>query len=137
MKSSWGDRIPFVLLFGIATSVELFQGKLSRDTIRQLDGSAFDVQQTDVKDVFKAFQSEQPTLWVGPGLSRIILQRQDDYIQTHSTFISSLKVTMTMLFFLSMLIWVLVRLHDAFLRQSTDYLSRHNSITRFYSSRAL
>lgn len=93
VKSSWSDRIPFVLLFGIATSVELFQEKLSRDTIRHLDGSAFTVQKTDVEDVFKAFQSEQPTLWVGPGLSRIILQRQNDYIQTHSTFINSLKVT--------------------------------------------
>lgn len=89
--SSWSDRIPFVLLFGIATSVELFQEKLSRDTIRYLDGSAFNVQQADVEDLFKAFQSEQPTLWVGPELSRFILQRQKDYIQSHSTFFNSLK----------------------------------------------
>ena len=92
MKSSWSDRIPFVLLFGIATSVELFQEKLSRETIRYLDGSVFDVQQVDVEDIFKAFQSEPTTLLVGPGLSRIILQRQKDYIQSHSSFISALKV---------------------------------------------
>lgn len=91
MKSSWNDRIPFVLLFGIATSVELFQGMLSRDTIRRLNGSAFDVQQVEVEDVFKAFQSDQPTLWLGPRLSRIILQRQKEYIQSHSTFIMSVK----------------------------------------------
>lgn len=95
MKSSWNDRIPFVLLFGIATSVELFQGMLSRDTIRRLNGSAFDVQQVEVEDVFKAFQSDQPTLWLGPRLSRIILQRQKEYIQSHSTFIMSVKVTST------------------------------------------
>lgn len=94
LKSSWNDRIPFVLLFGLATSVELFQEKLSRDTIRLLEGSAFDVQQLDIEDVFKAFQSEQSTLWLGPGLSRAILQRQKDYIQSHSTFISSVKVTL-------------------------------------------
>ena len=92
VKSSWSDRIPFVLLFGIATSVELFQEKLSRETIRYLDGSVFDVQQVDVEDIFKEFQSEQTTLWVGPGLSRFILQRQKDYIQSHSSFINALKV---------------------------------------------
>lgn len=97
MKSSWSDRIPFVLLFGIATSVELFQEKLSRETIRYLDGSAFDVQQVHIEDVFKAFSSEETTLWMGPGLSRIILQRQKDYIQSHSSFINALKVTTTVL----------------------------------------
>ena len=137
MKSSWSDRISFVLLFGIATSVELFQEKLSKETIRQLDGSTFDVQQVDVEDVFKAFQSEQPALWVGPGLSRLILQRQKDYIPSQSTFMNSLKVRTVVLFFVSMLIRLLVRLHDALLRQSTEHLSRHNFITRFYSNRAL
>lgn len=82
-----------MLLFGIATSVELFQEKLSRETIRYLDGTAFDVQQVDVEDIFKAFQSGQTTLWTGPGLSRILLQRQNDYIQSHSSFVNSLKVT--------------------------------------------
>ena len=82
-----------MLLFGIATSVELFQEKLSKETIRCLKASVFDVQQTDVEDVFKAFQSEQTTLWTGPGLSRIMLQRQRDYIQSHSSFVRSFKVT--------------------------------------------
>ncbi len=137
IKSSWSDRIPFVLLFGIATSVELFQEKLSRDTIRHLDGAAFDVQQVDVEDVFKAFQSEQPALWVGPGLSRLILQRQKDYIQSQSTFMNSLKVRTAVLYFVSMLKRLLVRLHDSLLCQSTEHLSRHKFITRFYSNRAL
>lgn len=82
-----------MLFFGIATSVELFQEKLSRETVRYLDGTAFDVQQIDVEDTFKAFQSGQTTLRTGPGLSRILLQRQNDYIQSHSSFINSLKVT--------------------------------------------
>ena len=95
VTSSWSDRIPFVILFGIATSVELFQEKLSGDTINYLDGSAFAIQQVDVEEIFKAFQSEQSTLWIGPGLGRIILQRQKDYIQSPSTFINSLKVKTT------------------------------------------
>lgn len=81
-----------MLLFGIATSVELFQEKLSRETVRYLDGAAFDVQQIDVEDIFKALQSGQTTLWTGPGLTRILLQRQNDYIQSHSSFVDSLKV---------------------------------------------
>ena len=104
VRSSWNDRIPFVLLFGISTSVELFQEKLSRETIRYLDGSAFDVQQIDVEDIFKVFQSGQTTLWTGPGLSRIMLQRQKDYIQSHSSFINSLKVTTTVLPGVSLLV---------------------------------
>ena len=117
MRSSWNDRIPFVLLFGIATSVELFQENLSRDTIRYLHGSAFDVQQVDIEESFKAFQSEQSTVWVGPGLSRNILQPQKDYIQSYSTFASALKVTPTVLsIFPHKLMRLLVRLHDAFLR---------------------
>lgn len=90
-----------MLLFGIATSVDIFQEKLSREAIRYLDGSAFHVQQVDVENIFKAFQSEQPTVWVGPELSRMILQRQKNYIQSHSTFVSSLKVTTTVLSCLS------------------------------------
>lgn len=86
-----------MLLFGVATSIELFQEKLSKDTIRYLDGSAFDVRQADVEDIFKAFQVEQTTLWVGPELSRAILDRQKDYIHSHSTFVNSLKVPTTML----------------------------------------
>lgn len=101
MKSSWSNRIPFVLLFGIATSVEHFEEKLSKDTIRYLDGSTFDVHQVDIEVIFKAFHSEQPILWVGPGLSKTILQRQKDYIQSHSTFINSLKVTTIVLAYLS------------------------------------
>ena len=104
VKSSWNDRIPFVLLFGVATSVELFQEKLPREIIRSLDGSAFDVQQVDVDDVFRAFQSEEMTLWIGPGLSRIMLQRQKDCIHSHSTFVNSLKVTMTALSVVSYLV---------------------------------
>ena len=97
VKSSWRKRIPFVLLFGIATSAELFQEKLSRSAIKCLDGTAFDVQQAGIEDIFKAFHTEQPTLWVGPTLSRMILQRQKDYIQGHSSFVNSLKVMVTRL----------------------------------------
>lgn len=95
VKSSWRKRIPFVLLFGIATSVELFQEKLSRSAIKCLDRTAFDVQQAGIEDIFKAFHTEQPTLWVGPTLNRMILQRQKDYIQGHSSFVNSLKVMVT------------------------------------------
>ena len=92
------------MLFGVGTSVELLHEKLSREIIRSLNGSAFDVQHVDVDDVFRACQSEEMALWIGPGLSKIMLQRQKDYIQSHSTFVNSVKVTMTALSVVSFLV---------------------------------
>jgi hypothetical protein len=45
--SSWLDRLPFVLLFGIATSAESFEDRLSGKSLRYLDGEKFDVTQSD------------------------------------------------------------------------------------------
>ncbi|KAL9104473.1 MAG: hypothetical protein Q9163_000566 [Psora crenata] len=49
LLSSWCDRIPFVLLFGIATTVELFQSKLSNSAFRCIQGERFEVQYVDIE----------------------------------------------------------------------------------------
>lgn len=92
--SSWNDRIPFVLLFGITTSIDLFQEKLSRTTIRSLQGTRFDVEQLPLNEIFKAVVSlDQPRfLWLGPGLSSTMIQRHTDYVQSTSSFIGAIKV---------------------------------------------
>ena len=41
--ASWTDRIPFVLLLGIATTVDLFESRLSKSTVRLLDAQVFEV----------------------------------------------------------------------------------------------
>ncbi|RYP64646.1 hypothetical protein DL769_006595 [Monosporascus sp. CRB-8-3] len=46
LLGSWLDRIPFALLFGVATSVELFQARLLKSTCQCLYGDQFDVEQS-------------------------------------------------------------------------------------------
>lgn len=91
-RSSWNDRLPFVLLFNIATSAELFQEKLSRETVRRLQGALFNIERIDTEDLFKALNSEQSGLLIGPALSQSLLQHSRDYVQSPVNFIQTLKV---------------------------------------------
>ena len=83
-----------MLLFGIATSIDLFQEKLPRATIRSLQGVSFDMQQLPMDDVLKATVSLDKSrfLWLGPGLSSTMLQRHNDYTQSTSSFVEAIKV---------------------------------------------
>lgn len=94
MNSSWNDRIPFVLLFGIAISIDMFQEKLSRATIRRLQSVRFDVAQLDIEDIFRKtlISDDSRHLWLGPSLSTAVIQRHKYYIQSVSTFSRALKV---------------------------------------------
>jgi origin recognition complex subunit 3 len=75
------DRIPFVLLFGIATSVELFHERLSRAASSCLFGAQFDVEQTS-----------SLLLRLGPLLVSTLMERQQDHVQSVQSFIAALKV---------------------------------------------
>ncbi len=88
------DRIPFVLLFSIATSIELFEERLSQSTIKILHGTRFDLAQVDIDVLFKAITAlDQPrSILLGPGLSSTILQPHEDFVQSSSDFIRALKV---------------------------------------------
>ncbi|KAK4499501.1 hypothetical protein PRZ48_010016 [Zasmidium cellare] len=81
--SYWQDRIPFVLFFNIATSVEFLQQRLSKTAIKHLDGRVFDaaVSSDEVEQVFDALTTSDTSLWIGSNLSTMILDRQSDYIQ--------------------------------------------------------
>ncbi|KAI4280883.1 MAG: hypothetical protein L6R38_004103 [Xanthoria sp. 2 TBL-2021] len=91
--SSWHDRIPFVCLFGIKTSVELFQEKLHRMTIQRLHGAQFEVAQVDVDSVFKTVSSSkmEKVFWLGPGIIHLILQAQQHSIQSIASLTRSLQ----------------------------------------------
>ncbi|KAF2164497.1 hypothetical protein M409DRAFT_25374 [Zasmidium cellare ATCC 36951] len=81
--SYWQDRIPFVLLFNIATSVEFLQQRLSKTAIKHLDGRVFDaaVSADEVEQVFDSLTTPEASLWIGSNLATMILDRQSDYIQ--------------------------------------------------------
>ena len=93
MTSAWNGRIPFVILFNIATSVELFQEKLSRDTIRRLDGAEFRAEGIDVEEVFQTVNDYRSKLWLGPSLSDQMLQQQRDYVQSPLALKEAVKVS--------------------------------------------
>ncbi|KAF2997790.1 hypothetical protein E8E14_003556 [Neopestalotiopsis sp. 37M] len=92
--SSWLDRIPFGLLFGIATSVELFQARLLKSTCFHLHGEQFDVEQSTsvIEKIFKtAVAHVDAPLRLGPSLMQSLLERQQDQVAGPPMFVNSLK----------------------------------------------
>jgi len=91
---SWQSRIPFSVVFGIATSVGLFQARLLKSTARQLYGAKFDVVQAEavLESVFKtAIAGKQAVMRIGPSLLQTLLKRQQDQVAGIQVFISALK----------------------------------------------
>ncbi|TVY64314.1 Origin recognition complex subunit [Lachnellula suecica] len=92
--SSWMDRIPFVLLFGIATSVELFHERLPRAASRCLHGVQFDVEQTSsiLERVFRcAVANSKASFRLGPEIVSSFMERQHDHVQSVQSFVVALK----------------------------------------------
>lgn len=92
--SSWLDRLPFVLLFGIATSAESFEDRLSGKSLRYLEGEKFDVTQSDdiIEKLFSATVANTASgLHIGPNLCRRMLDRQKDHVQNVQDFCDGLK----------------------------------------------
>ncbi|KAI1759749.1 origin recognition complex subunit 3 N-terminus-domain-containing protein [Hypoxylon sp. FL1150] len=92
--SSWLNRIPFALLFGVATSVELFQARLLKSTCQCLYGDQFDVEQSSsiIEKIFKAaIAFSNVPLRLGSSLVSSLLERQRDQVSSIPVFVSSLK----------------------------------------------
>lgn len=86
--------MPIVLLFGIATSTESFEDRLSGKSLRYLEGEKFDVTQSDdiIERLFSAtVASTSARLQVGPNLCHRILDRQKDHVQNVQDFCDGLK----------------------------------------------
>ncbi|KAJ9429133.1 origin recognition complex subunit 3 [Fusarium oxysporum] len=87
-------RIPFTLLFGVATSVELLQARLLKASCQQIYGAQFDVIQTStiLETVFKtAVATSDAPVVLGASLIRSLLDRQHDQVSGIQTFTMSLK----------------------------------------------
>lgn len=108
LLSCWRSRIPVTLLFGISTSSELFQSKLTNDAIGCIEGECFDIEHVDADNLFAAHHTAltkgttlkvgdgavtvTPGVFLGPRLSKFLIDRHQDTIQSPSTFVQSLKV---------------------------------------------
>ncbi|GAW22950.1 hypothetical protein ANO14919_124970 [Xylariales sp. No.14919] len=94
LLSSWLDRIPFAFLFGVATSVELFEARLLKSTCQSLYGDQFDVEQTTsiIDKIFKtAITHSEAPISFGPSLIGSLLKRQREQVASIPDFINSLK----------------------------------------------
>ncbi|KKA20761.1 Uncharacterized protein T310_5211 [Rasamsonia emersonii CBS 393.64] len=92
--SSWLDRIPFTLLFGISTSIELFEGRLPRSIVALLEGRCFEIHDAgdSVDRIYNSVQTSQNVkLWIGPHLSSFFFERARDYFQSPEGFIREVK----------------------------------------------
>jgi origin recognition complex subunit 3 len=86
--------LPFVLLFGIATSAESFEERISGKSLRYLEGEKFDVTQSDeiIEELFSATVANTDVrLHIGPTLCRRMLDRQKDHVQNVQDFCDGLK----------------------------------------------
>ena len=87
-----------MLLFGIATSAEIFHEKLPTSAIRCMQGEKFDVDcaEQSLERVFDDCVGLSSTLRLGPSLSAILLDRQKEHVQNVQSFVSSLKVSFSL-----------------------------------------
>ncbi|ODH39835.1 hypothetical protein ACO22_01778 [Paracoccidioides brasiliensis] len=94
LLSSWVDRISFVLLFGITTSVELFEARLPRSLVNLLQGRRFDVQNSgdSIDRIYTNLQMRQEgTVWLGHNVSRILFEKSKDHFQSPESFGNGIK----------------------------------------------
>lgn len=90
---NWHDRIPFALLFSIATSSNFLQQRLSKAAVKCLQGRLFDVAPSavEIEQVFEALVGPDAPLWIGPTLMTTIIERQNDYIQSIDSFVDAAR----------------------------------------------
>ncbi|RAL01531.1 putative origin recognition complex subunit 3 [Aspergillus ibericus CBS 121593] len=94
LLSSWLDRIPFTLLFGISTSVELFEGRLPRSTVALLRGRYFEIHEASncVDRIYGRLQAEQDgKLWLGRNITNVLFEKSNDSFQTPEAFSRTVK----------------------------------------------
>jgi origin recognition complex subunit 3 len=100
--SSWLDRIPFTLLFGISTSVELFEGRLPRSTVALLRGKYFEIHDASncVDRIYERLQADPSgRFWLGRNITAVLFERSSDYFQTPEAFSRVIKYSYMTHFF--------------------------------------
>jgi origin recognition complex subunit 3 len=105
MLASWTDRIPFVLLIGISTTVELFEARLPKSVIGLLKPQEFDLSGHSSNPMYKIFMATQQAtasdgmLWLGPAAANALLERSQEQETTPEMFGRMVKYTYMSHFF--------------------------------------
>lgn len=83
-----------MLLFGISTSIDIFKDKLSLDITGHLRSVEFSTDRVDSEQIFQATVIPETSCpWLGPNISRAILQRGNDQNKGISYFSRALKAS--------------------------------------------
>ncbi|KAL3475337.1 origin recognition complex subunit 3 N-terminus-domain-containing protein [Aspergillus californicus] len=92
LLSSWLDRIPLTLLFGISTSVELFEGRLPRSSVALLKGRYFELHGASncVDNIYEQIQAEGE-FWIGRNITGALFEKSSDCFQTPESFCRTLR----------------------------------------------
>lgn len=96
VRRSWLDRIPFTVLLGISTSVEIFEGRLPRSCVSMLRGKHFEVQEAGncVDRIYEALQTDQNgKIWLGRNMTSTLFEKASDFFQTPEAFSRTVKVS--------------------------------------------
>ncbi|KAF2421024.1 hypothetical protein EJ08DRAFT_653671 [Tothia fuscella] len=112
----WSDRIQFVLLFGIATSIDNLQERLSQRATRFIRGQQFDVVQAKeiLERIFFTITAEENVpLRLGSQLSRVLQERHEEHIQSVQDFVDAVQYAYMAHFFANPL--------SVFLRLTLDF----------------
>ena len=89
----WYDRIPFVLIFSVATPPETLQHRLSSAAVGCLDGVLLDIATTQRarESTIEALVADDPALYIGADLSKLMLERQSDYVQSNDSLTRAMQ----------------------------------------------
>jgi origin recognition complex subunit 3 len=124
-SSSWLDRIPFVLLFGIVTSSELFETSLPQSTASLIQGRCFEMHDVggSIDRIYESFQTDPDVkLWLGHRPSSFLFQKSRDYFQSPEGFACQVKVCFSG-HTCECLLKSVVRIYVAFLRKFIECTS--------------
>ncbi|KAJ8098000.1 origin recognition complex subunit 3 N-terminus-domain-containing protein [Lipomyces tetrasporus] len=83
------NRLPFVLLLGIATTLPIFNTKIPKRTMRMIDFEVLDVLRTDdglTRLLDEIVLSSSTQLLLGPSLFRSLLKRYNNHTKNLETF---------------------------------------------------
>lgn len=126
MLASWTDRIPFILLVGISTTVELFEARLPKSVIHHLIPQEFDLSGHAYNPMYNIFMATQQgtnsdgMLWLGPAAANVLLEKSKEQETTPEMFGHMVKYAYMSHFFANYL--SILILSDQQLDQQTEAL---------------
>lgn len=99
--SAWRDRIPFVLLFQVATSSDLFEARLPTSAVRLLEGRVFKSEYSHdaFDEIFRSVclapeELKRPSIWLGADATKALLEQTKEQLATPESLMLSMKVSL-------------------------------------------